>query len=133
MKTRSNNNQPLNAAIPLSAMYRSLVKEYSRLCKYTDSLEKEVKDLRHKNENIRIENKFLKEKIARRKIVDEYGGDVEQMHKVIEEGKKKRRQQQRMMENFAKNHKGKDVTIQQLTDFFKSLEDNDPKEQDIAI
>lgn len=124
------NDKPLNMSIPLSAMYKSLVKEYSRLCRYTDSLEAEVKELRHKNENIRIENKFLKEKIARRKIVDEYGGDVEQMHKIIEEGKKKRRQQQRMMENFAKNHKSKDVTIDQLTEFFKSLEADNVEDLD---
>ena len=57
-----NTDKPLNNSIPLSAMYRSLVKEYSRLCRYTDSLENEVKELRHKNENIRIENKFMKEK-----------------------------------------------------------------------
>lgn len=131
MNNNNKNEKPLNMSIPLSAMYKSLVKQYSRLCKYADSLESEVKELRRKNENIRVENKFLKEKIARRKIVDEYGGDVEQMHKIIADGKAKRKNMQRMMENFAKRHKGKDVTVEQLTEFFKSLEtDDDTENQD---
>lgn len=128
-----NTDKPLNNSIPLSAMYRSLVKEYSRLCRYTDKLERENKELQRKNDNQRVEIKFMKEKIARRKIVDEYGGDVEVMYRIIEDGKKKRRQQQRMLENFAKKHKDKNVTIEQLTDFFKTLEndDNDSENQNI--
>ncbi len=130
---KTTNDKPLNESIPLSAMYRSLVKEYSRLCRYTDTLEKEVKELRHKNENQRIEIKFMKEKIARRKIVDEYGGDVEQMQRTILECKEKLRHQQRAMENFAKKHKNKDVTIEQVSEFFKSLEtpENDSENQNI--
>lgn len=119
---KTTDEKPLNASIPLSAMYKSLVKEYSRLCRYTDDLEREVKELRHKNENQRIEIKFMKEKIARRKIVDEYGGDVEQMQRTILECKEKLRHQQRAMENFTKKHKNKDVTIEQVSEFFKSLE-----------
>ena len=117
-----NVDKPLNNSIPLSAMYKSLVKEYSRLCRYVDTLECENKELRHKNDNQRVEIKFMKEKIARRKIVDEYGGDVEQMHKIIADGKAKRKNMQKAMEIFAKKHKNKDVTIEQLTEFFKSLE-----------
>ena len=121
--------QPLNKSIPLSALYKSLVKEYARQNRYIDKLESENKELRHSVDNKKIEIKFLKEKITRRNIIDQYGGDVEQMYKAIEEGKEKRRNMQKAIENFALKHKGKDLSISDIKNFFESLDINSEKEK----
>lgn len=120
--------QPLNKFIPLPTLYKSLVKDFARQNRYIDKLESENKELRHSVDNKRVEIKFLKEKIARRNIIDQYGGDVEQMYKAIEEGKEKRRNMQKAIENFALKHKGKDLSISDIKNFFESLDINSEKE-----
>ena len=121
--------QPLNNSVPLPTLYKSLVKEFIRQNRYIDKLEAENKELRHSVDNKRIEIKFLKEKIARHNIVQQYGGDVEQMYKAIEEGKEKRKHMQTAIENFAIKHRGKDLTINDIREFFETLEVNSNKEE----
>ena len=122
-------DQPLNKSIPLSALYKSLVKEYARQNRYIDKLEAENKELRHSVDNKKVEIKFLKEKIARHNIVQQYGGDVEHLYKAIEEGKEKRKNMQTAIERFAVKHRGKDLTINDIREFFESLEINSEKEE----
>lgn len=122
-------DEPLNNSVPLPTLYRSLVKEFARQNRYIDKLEAENKELRHSVDNKKIEIKFLKEKIARHNIVQQYGGDVEQMYKAIEEGKEKRKNMQTAIENFAVKHRGKDLTINDIREFFEALEANSKKEE----
>lgn len=108
--------KPLNNSIPLSALYKSLVKHYARQNKYIDKLEAENGKLKKDIEDCLWKIQALKEKYEHTEVGDVYAK--------LEESEKRRKNITKMFEGFIANHKAKDVnedSINELMEKFKEM------------
>lgn len=106
----------LNDSIPLSALYKSLVRDYARQNRYIDKLEDENRKLKEEVESGLWKIQTLKEKYEHTEIGELYDK--------LEESEKRRKNLTKMFEGFVKNHKSKDVCesdIEGLIGQFKEL------------
>ena len=108
--------KPLNQAIPLSALYKSLVKHYAQQNRYIDKLEDENKKLKAQVEDGLWKIQVLKDKYEHTEVGEVYAK--------LEESEKRRKNVTKMFEGFIANHKAKDVVesdIEGLIEQFKEL------------
>ena len=109
-------DKPLNNAIPLTAMYKSLVKHYAQQNKYIDKLEAENSELKKQ-----LIESAVKMRVMENKFND---SDVGVMKREIAEFEKKRKNMIQMFEGFIRKHKAKDVELSEIQDIFDKFERN---------
>ena len=114
--TRKEEDKPLNQSVPLSALYKSLVKHYAQQNRYIDKLEDENRKLKKDVEDGLWKIQVMKDKYEHTEIGELYAK--------LEESEKRRKNLTKMFEGFVKNHKAKDVCesdIDGLIEQFKEL------------
>lgn len=102
--------QPLNKSIPLSAMYKSLVKHYAKQNKYIDELEEKINKL---NEKLMHKDNALM-----------------CLNKKFEKIKNKRQKNLSALQKFMISHKENDVNEENIKELINEIK-NIVNEQDI--
>lgn len=109
-------DKPLNNSIPLSALYKSLVKHYAQQNRYIDKLEAE---------NDKLKKQLVEYAVKMRVMEDKFNNtDVGEMKREIADFEKKRKNMIQMFEGFIKKHKGKDVELEEIQSIFDEFERN---------